>query len=113
VSGVGGGVGNSLVEIYDIDPGAPATIRNISTRAVVGTGDEVMIGGLIVSGSGTQKVVIRAMGPSLTQHGVAGALANPAIRVVNNVTNEVGSGERQLEQRPERRGIDGAELRAR
>jgi hypothetical protein len=88
VSGVANGVGNSLVEVYDIDPTAPANIANISTRADVGTGDEVMIGGLIVSGTGTQKVVIRAMGPSLTQHGVAGALGNPAFRIVNTTTNQ-------------------------
>ncbi len=75
--------GAGMVEVYDLDSSATAKLTNISTRAVVGLGDDVMIGGLIVQGTGTQKVVIRAIGPSLTQYGVAGALQNPTMRIAD------------------------------
>jgi hypothetical protein len=87
VNGVGDGTGNGIVEVYDVDPASPAKLANISTRADVGVNDDVMIGGLIVKGTGTQKMVIRAIGPTLTQFGVAGALANPSLRIVNSATN--------------------------
>lgn len=57
--------------------GAPA---NLSTRGLVGTGDKVLIGGLIVNGSGPKKVLIRALGPSLQ---IAGGLANPMLDLYN------------------------------
>ena len=47
-----------------------STLGNISTRAFVRTGDNVMIGGFIVQGTESKKVIIRAIGPELTQHGV-------------------------------------------
>jgi hypothetical protein len=60
-------------------------LRNISTRGVVGTGDNVLIGGFILGGSGliSNKVVIRAIGPSLTGQGVAGALSDPTLELHN------------------------------
>ena len=76
--GVGGGTGIGLVEVYDLDRTANAKLANISTRGVVQTGDDVMIGGFIVLGSRSQKVVIRAIGPSLP---VAGKLANPLLEL--------------------------------
>ncbi|MDQ6654651.1 MAG: CAP domain-containing protein [Verrucomicrobiota bacterium] len=82
VSGVGRTTGAALVEVYDLDPTATAQLQNISTRAVVGANDNVMIGGIVVSGTGQQKVAVRAIGPVLTQFGIAGALANPTLRVV-------------------------------
>ncbi len=51
---------------------------NISTRAYVGTGDEVMIGGFIIR-DGSQQVLIQALGPELTSRGVSNALADPAL----------------------------------
>jgi hypothetical protein len=58
-------------------------LANISTRAVVQTGDNVMIGGIIVQG-GNRKVIIRAVGPSLTAFGVSGALADPFLELHNS-----------------------------
>jgi len=49
-------------------------LGNISTRAFVQTGDNVMIGGLIVTGSGQKKVIVRAIGPSLVNHGITNPL---------------------------------------
>jgi len=53
----------------------PSRLGNISTRAFVQTGDNVMIGGFIVQGPETKRVIIRAIGPELTQHGGPNALA--------------------------------------
>lgn len=54
---------------------------NISTRMVVETGDNVLIGGFIVTGSGQKKILVRAIGPSLAQSGVAGALSDPILEL--------------------------------
>jgi hypothetical protein len=62
---------------------APSTLGNISTRAFVQTGDNVMIGGFIVQGTTPKKVIIRAIGPELTQYGVPNVLANPTLELHN------------------------------
>jgi hypothetical protein len=87
--GSGNATGIGLVEVYDLSPGANSQLANISTRGLVGTADNVMIGGLIVGGglgtnaSGGARVVVRAMGPSLTQAGVPGALQDPELQLFN------------------------------
>ena len=64
-----------------VEAGPISTLGNISTRAFVQTGDNVVIGGFIVQGAERKKVVIRAIGPELTQHGVPNALANPTLEL--------------------------------
>ena len=59
----------------------PSTLGNISTRAFVQTGDNVMIGGFIIEGPYYKEVVIRALGPELTYYGVPNALANPILEL--------------------------------
>ena len=71
--------GVSLVEVYDIDP-ANSNLSNISTRGVVGSGDNVMIGGVILKNSNA-KIVARAIGPSLNRFGVGNALADPNLEL--------------------------------
>jgi len=83
VSGVGGGTGVGLVEVYEVDH-PEVSLINISTRGKVLTGFDVMIGGFVVSGDGPQTLVVRAIGPSLTNYGVAGALANPQLQLVRS-----------------------------
>jgi hypothetical protein len=56
-------------------------LGNISTRAFVEAGDRVMIGGFIVQGPQTNRVIIRAIGPELTQHGVPDAMPNPTLEL--------------------------------
>ena len=63
--------------------GVATTLANISTRAFVQTGDNVMIGGFIVQGTEPKRVIIRAIGPELTQYGVPNALANPTLELHN------------------------------
>ena len=59
----------------------PSEAQNISTRANVGTGDNVLIGGIIISGNDPTTVVLRAIGPSLALSGVAGVLADPTLEL--------------------------------
>jgi glucose/arabinose dehydrogenase len=59
----------------------PSQAMNISTRARVETGDNVLIGGFIVTGSAAKKVIVRAIGPSLSQHGVSDVLADPTLEL--------------------------------
>jgi hypothetical protein len=65
---------------YDL---VPVSLGNISTRAFVQTGENVMIGDFIVQGTGPKRVIIRAIGPELTQFGIADALANPRLELHN------------------------------
>jgi beta-propeller repeat-containing protein len=83
--GQNNGVGIGVVEVYDLDGDAPAILSNISGRGSVGTGDDVMIGGFIVGGSGSAdaRVVVRGLGPSLGAFGVTGALQDPIIDLKN------------------------------
>jgi len=81
LSGRNGTTGIGLVEVYDVATGAVAELTNVSTRGFVGTGEAVMIGGFITSGS--TQVVVRGLGPTLTQAGVSGVLADPVITLVD------------------------------
>src|SRR5689334_471738 len=62
-------------------PPSGSQLLNISTRMKVQTGDNVLIGGFIVTGTAPKKVLLRAIGPSLTGQGVPGALADPVLEL--------------------------------
>jgi cyclophilin family peptidyl-prolyl cis-trans isomerase len=81
VRGVGATSGVALVEVYDQDSGPGSLLANLSTRSGVGTGNNVMIGGIILTGQKT--IIVRALGPTLTQLGVANALHDPALELRN------------------------------
>ena len=84
VSGKDGGTGVALIEIYDLDdPGDAGELGNLSTRGLVGTEANVLIGGIIIGPEGglDAAVVVRAIGPSLTDFGVTGALADPVLEL--------------------------------
>ena len=57
---------------------------NVSTRGLVGTDDNVLIGGFIISGTNPKTVVLRALGPSLSGFGLSSVLADPVLRVYNS-----------------------------
>jgi hypothetical protein len=76
--------GNGLVEFYDLDTGVDSRLANISSRGLVQTGDNVMIGGFIVGGGEDGSALVRAIGPSLAQFGVADALADPFLELYNS-----------------------------
>ncbi|MFL6504937.1 MAG: sialidase family protein, partial [Candidatus Udaeobacter sp.] len=91
VRGVNNTAGVALVEVYDLSPGASSSLDNISTRSFVQTGEHVMIGGFIVQGTGRNRVIIRAIGPELTQFGIPDALANPRLELHNGSGALIGS----------------------
>jgi len=85
VTGVGGGTGVVITEVYVVDDGATPDARliNLSTRGFVGTGDNVMIPGFYLGSGGTRRLLIRAAGPTLGEiaPGLAPILADPVMRV--------------------------------
>ena len=83
VRGVANTTGVGLVEVYDLNSAASSSLSNISTRSFVQTSEHVMIGGFIIQGTGTKKVIIRAIGPELTQFGITDELANPTLELHN------------------------------
>ncbi|HEX7516017.1 MAG TPA: S8 family serine peptidase [Chthoniobacterales bacterium] len=74
--------GVGLIEVYDFSQAVLAKLANISTRAFVSTGDNIVIAGFMLgSNSGDDRVVVRGIGPSLTAAGVPNALANPILEL--------------------------------
>lgn len=80
VRGVNDSTGIGVVEVYDLDVSADSTLANISTRGFVQTGDNVLIAGITVTGPGSQRAIVRAIGPSLN---IAGQLQDPALELRN------------------------------
>ena len=78
VRGVNDNIGVGLVEAYDLSGAVDSKLANISTRGFVQTGDDVMIGGFIIVGQTSQRVLVRAIGPSLS---VQGKLADPTLEL--------------------------------
>jgi len=81
VRGVNNTTGVALVEVYDLDNAAGPMLSNISSRGLVQTRGDVMIGGFVVQGSTTEKVLVRALGPTLANFGVIGNLADPTLEL--------------------------------
>ena len=83
VTGAGTGTaaqGISAVEVYEADSSA-GTLVNLSCRARVGTGGDVLIAGFVIRGSQPRRLLVRAVGPTLADLGVTGTLADPKIEV--------------------------------
>jgi len=78
VRGANNGTGIGVVEAYDLDQTVNSKLANISTRGFVQTGDDVLIGGLIVLGQNPLRVMVRAIGPSLP---LSGTLADPTLNL--------------------------------
>ncbi|HZE56777.1 MAG TPA: hypothetical protein VE031_02875 [Chthoniobacterales bacterium] len=83
VRGKGGGTGIGLVEVYDLSQTSISLLGNISSRGFVDTNDNVMIGGFIIGpvDRGNPRVVVRALGPSLSSSGVPNTLQNPTLEL--------------------------------
>lgn len=67
--------------LSELDPADLGKVANVSSRGVLGSGDRVLITGFVVSGSTPRVVLVRALGPSLTEYGVTGAAADPWLRL--------------------------------
>ena len=82
VTGKNGGTGVALAEVYDLDQAADSRLANISARAQIGTGSNVLIGGFITGNKiGATRVAVRALGPSLQQFGIANPLPDPRLEL--------------------------------
>lgn len=85
VGSADGGSGVALVETYDMAPDSPdARLINLSTRATLRTDATFMTAGLVVRGTGSIRVLVRAVGPSLSQFNVAGTLSQPSMVIYND-----------------------------
>ncbi len=78
------GSGTVLVEAYDAGSGSAVRLSNLSARNRVGTGNDILIAGFFIAGTGTQRVLIRAVGPSLAAFGLTGLLADPKLEIYNS-----------------------------
>jgi hypothetical protein len=77
--------GVGLVEVYDLNPSAGSKLANISTRAFVSTGNDIVIAGFILgNGGGDDRIIVRGLGPSLIAAGVPNVLANPILELRNS-----------------------------
>jgi hypothetical protein len=96
-------LGITLAEIYDADSAtAPAQLVNVSTLGFVGSGEEALTAGFVISGNAPKRLLIRAVGPGLTPFGVANTVADPQLSLVRQgasdplATNNDWSGTEEL-----------------
>src|SRR5205823_14128071 len=88
VRGHNSSTGVALVEVYALDT-LSTGLSNISTRGQVGTDQNVLIGGLIINGSTSKKLIVRAVGPSLASppFSLSGTLSNPTLELHDSSGN--------------------------
>ena len=86
VRGVGNTTGIAVVEVFDLDRTVDSRLANISTRGFVQTGDNVLFAGTIVLGQTSQRVIVRAIAPSLN---LAGKMADPTLQLVDGNGTQV------------------------
>lgn len=93
LAGKDGSTGVGLVEAFDLDQSVPSRLANISTRGFVGTEDNVLIGGFILGPNqgGTPHIIVRAIGPSLSNAGVQGALQDTTLELHDSQGNTIAS----------------------
>ncbi|HTE96109.1 MAG TPA: right-handed parallel beta-helix repeat-containing protein [Bradyrhizobium sp.] len=93
VKGVAGSTGLGLVEVYDLDQSSDSMLTNISSRALVETGDNIVIAGFTLGGStnGSPLIVIRGLGPSLAAFGITNSLADPILQLRDSNGTQLAS----------------------
>jgi len=80
----GSGAGVVLVEAYDAGTGNSPRLINVSARNRVGTGDDILIAGFNITGTGTKQLLVRAVGPTLSVFGVEGTLSDPKLEIYSD-----------------------------
>jgi hypothetical protein len=80
VNGAARSIGIGLFELYDLDP-SRSQIVNLSTRGDTLDRDQVLVGGFIIGGAAPEQVLVRALGPSLTDFGISEALPDPVLEL--------------------------------
>jgi uncharacterized protein DUF4394 len=91
VGSIGPAFQQAGVSLQDVSVLPPTELGNISTRATVGTGDNVMIAGFIAQGGASARLIIRGIGPSLGAFGVANPLANPVLAIFDGNGVQIAS----------------------
>ena len=91
ISGASGDAGVALAEVYDTTPAASYTLAsprliNISTRAQVGTGGNILIAGFVIGGTTSKTMLVRASGPALSAFNVTGTLPDPQLQLFSGST---------------------------
>ncbi len=89
LAGTNNGTGNGVVEVYDLAAGTSSALANLSTRGYVGTGDNVMIAGVIIGNGDSPIMVFRALGPTLSGFGVANPLLDPVLELFDANGNSI------------------------
>jgi hypothetical protein len=85
VKGKNNTTGVALIEVYDLNQNALSRLANLSTRAFVSTGNDIVIAGFFLSdGNGDDRIIVRGIGPSLSGFGLSSVLANPTLEVRNS-----------------------------
>ena len=84
VRGVNNMTGVALMEVYDLSPEASSILGDLSTRAYVQTGDNVMIGGFTIPGTQPKGIILRAIGPELSKYGISNTLADPTLELYDS-----------------------------
>lgn len=109
--GNGGGTGIGLVEVYDLSLTSVSLLANISSRGFVDINDNVMIGGFIVGpvDRGSSRIVVRALGPSLSNSGVPNTLQNPTLELFDANGGPIASND-DWQNGPGSNGVAGAGL---
>jgi hypothetical protein len=112
VRGKNGQAGIGVVETFNLDQAATSKLGDISTRGFVDVGDNVMIAGLIAGpGNGTSlRILVRALGPTLNDFGVSGALADPVLDLVNSSGTVIRSNDNWKDDSQQRAQIESAGL---
>ena len=91
VSGVNNTSGVAILEVYDVT--GSARLMNLSTRALVGSGNTTFFSGLVVApGGGARRVLVRAAGPALAALGVDGALVDPSVAILDSAGRQIANG---------------------
>ncbi|HZZ59388.1 MAG TPA: hypothetical protein VFE31_16270, partial [Opitutaceae bacterium] len=81
INGVGGASGTGMVEIYEVSSSG-TRLLNLSSRAYVDNGANILTGGLTIGGTGAEKVIIRGIGPTLANFNQTSFVADPALKVI-------------------------------
>lgn len=94
IVGVGGASGVVLAEVYDATPSSSFTAAtprfvNVSARTQVGTGANILITGFTIGGQTSKTILIRAVGPTLSQFGVGGVLADPQVKLFDSSARQI------------------------
>jgi hypothetical protein len=110
VAGLANTTGVGLVEVYELGKPGTGRLINLSSRAVVGTGANILIPGLVLNGQVPRRLLLRAVGPGLAEFGVAGTLGDPVMTLFRG-SEEVARNDNWGEQGPSANAASVAQIR--